>query len=464
MAFSYTEYAGDGVTRTFTFGFTGPDKGYIRDSDIVVLIDGIEDPNFQLTSNNSLEMDTAPADGSLIHIRRVMPKEAPYTDFQRGNKFGEDNLNNSFLQTLYTVHEFQDGWFPEGFAFLSKPKFPRGSDFLGADIDNAGVVYAQDIVVGPLELSASEVLDEAYNWAQYPYESPVPEGDGSEFSAYHYSVKADNSFQASDGARVLSETARDESVSAKDSSISAATSSESSREGSEAWAIHPEDTPVPVEYGGDGVSTFSALHWARKAELGSSGSGSSGFIAGMIMMWSGSTSSVPAGWALCDGENGTPDLTDRFIVGAGASYGVGDTGGSNDAVVVEHGHTGTASSGGSHTHTANADSAGSHNHTASTNTAGAHTHNIRDYSSGGSDLGVNSYGLNAGPLKSSSFIGSGGAHSHTVSIDSNGAHTHSVAVDSGGSHTHGVSVSNSGESGIGKNRPPYYALAFIIRL
>lgn len=48
---------------------------------------------------------------------------------------------------------------------------------------------------------------------------------------------------------------------------------------------------------------------------------------GTIMSWSGSLSRIPAGWKLCDGRNGTPDLRDRFIVGAGRKYGYGDTGG-----------------------------------------------------------------------------------------------------------------------------------------
>ena len=48
---------------------------------------------------------------------------------------------------------------------------------------------------------------------------------------------------------------------------------------------------------------------------------------GIITMWSGATNAVPSGWALCDGNNGTPNLKDRFIVGAGQSYGVGNTGG-----------------------------------------------------------------------------------------------------------------------------------------
>jgi hypothetical protein len=42
---------------------------------------------------------------------------------------------------------------------------------------------------------------------------------------------------------------------------------------------------------------------------------------GLIVMWSGSLGAVPAGWALCDGTNGTPDLRDRFIAGARGDYG-----------------------------------------------------------------------------------------------------------------------------------------------
>jgi hypothetical protein len=49
---------------------------------------------------------------------------------------------------------------------------------------------------------------------------------------------------------------------------------------------------------------------------------------GVIVLWSGSTGSIPSGWALCNGQNGTPNLTDRFVVGAGNSFGVAQVGGS----------------------------------------------------------------------------------------------------------------------------------------
>jgi len=63
---------------------------------------------------------------------------------------------------------------------------------------------------------------------------------------------------------------------------------------------------------------------------------------GCILLWSGSIGSIPSGFALCNGLNGTPDLRDRFVVGAGSTYAVDATGGSADAIVVSHTHTATS--------------------------------------------------------------------------------------------------------------------------
>jgi hypothetical protein len=70
---------------------------------------------------------------------------------------------------------------------------------------------------------------------------------------------------------------------------------------------------------------------------------------GVIVMWSGSVATIPTGWLLCDGANSTPDLRNRFIIGANADdAGVAktnvtgsatQTGGSKDAIVVSHTHT-----------------------------------------------------------------------------------------------------------------------------
>lgn len=55
---------------------------------------------------------------------------------------------------------------------------------------------------------------------------------------------------------------------------------------------------------------------------------------GVIVMWSGAANAIPEGWVLCDGKNGTPNLLDRFIVGAGGAYKVGETGGTNDVALT----------------------------------------------------------------------------------------------------------------------------------
>ena len=61
----------------------------------------------------------------------------------------------------------------------------------------------------------------------------------------------------------------------------------------------------------------------------------SAFVTGMIILWYGDTSNIPGGFVLCDGQNSTPDLRDRFIIGAGNNFSAGGTGGSNSVTLSE---------------------------------------------------------------------------------------------------------------------------------
>ena len=77
--------------------------------------------------------------------------------------------------------------------------------------------------------------------------------------------------------------------------------------------------------------------------------GVGGIPSGGIMIWSGNISSIPSGWVLCDGNNSTPDLRDRFVAGAGNSYAVNATGGKNTHTLTEseipsHNHSVTGGS------------------------------------------------------------------------------------------------------------------------
>lgn len=138
---------------------------------------------------------------------------------------------------------------------------------------------------------------------------------------------------------------------------------------------------------------------------------------GCILLWSGASGSIPATYYLCDGNNGTPDLRNRFIVGAGDAYSVNQTGGSADAIVVSHTHTATSTSvvtDPGHYHTANQVSLNS------------------TQANGGSFNGQN------GPLYT-------------------------------GTSTTGITVAttttnaSAGTSGTNANLPPYYALCYIMK-
>ena len=67
-----------------------------------------------------------------------------------------------------------------------------------------------------------------------------------------------------------------------------------------------------------------------------------GVPSGGIIIWSGAANAIPSGWYLCDGNNSTPNLSGKFVVGYSASdsdFDVGDTGGSKNATLVSHSHT-----------------------------------------------------------------------------------------------------------------------------
>jgi microcystin-dependent protein len=161
---------------------------------------------------------------------------------------------------------------------------------------------------------------------------------------------------------------------------------------------------------------------------------------GAIIMWSGSINDIPVGWALCDGSNGTPDLRDRFIVGAGGSYNVGNTGGEM-TVTLTTAHM------------------PSHNHGATTNSAGGHQHNITIHGTTASAnrliFGYSSGTLNTTDQRSGELLALEGGGNYAIPT---------VNCDSAGAHSHTVTVNNAGSGIPHENRPPYYALAYIMKL
>ena len=164
---------------------------------------------------------------------------------------------------------------------------------------------------------------------------------------------------------------------------------------------------------------------------------------GLITMWYGNIGSIPSGWLLCNGSNGTPDLRDRFIVGAGSSYAVSQIGGTAEAIVVSHTHTASSTS------SFSGNALGTHSHTA---TDLGHTHQYMMPSTTQQKPAGSGQGA---------FIGS------TDTATSTGFANISVVPISAGIPSGNVStsttISSTGSSGANANLPPYYALAYIMK-
>jgi hypothetical protein len=170
-------------------------------------------------------------------------------------------------------------------------------------------------------------------------------------------------------------------------------------------AVFSSTVTAPTPTTGDSSTKVATTAFVNNAVSG-------GLPSGCIVLWSGSVASIPSGWYLCNGSNGTPDLRNRFIVGAGSTYAVGGTGGSADAIVVSHTHTATDS---------------------------GHTHNVAIPAYAGTDAG-------------------GGAIA-----DGTSSPTSTIVNVTSNSGSASISVSTTGSSGTNANLPPYYALAYIMK-
>ncbi|CAB4167773.1 hypothetical protein UFOVP858_61 [uncultured Caudovirales phage] len=221
-------------------------------------------------------------------------------------------------------------------------------------------------------------------------------------------------------------------------------------------------TPVITGGTASGLTSVSVSGTATATTF----SGRGTIASGMIVIWSGSEASIPSGFVLCNGSSGTPDLRGDFVIGAGSTYAVGDTGGSNTISSVPahtHGFSGTSSSAGSHNHTTNLGTEGNHTHDFTVSNTGAHTHSINwrngDSSTGG---GGNRQGTTFSANLPSSV---GGSHSHSFSSNAGGSHNHSLTLSTAGAHTHAISgtTASTGNATVDV-RPPYYALCFIMKV
>ena len=168
------------------------------------------------------------------------------------------------------------------------------------------------------------------------------------------------------------------------------------------------------------TNTLTATNFAGS---GANLTGIEAFVTGMIILWSGAANAIPSGFVLCNGSNNTPDLRGRFVVGYAdndSDYDVNDTGGSKD-------------------NTLSVSQLPSHNHSFSGSASHNHTHTKATHPSG------------SGPEQNQS----GGPEDRTNFGDTGTTSTATVTISG--------TTGNQGSGSAIENRPPYYALCYIMK-
>lgn len=147
-----------------------------------------------------------------------------------------------------------------------------------------------------------------------------------------------------------------------------------------------------------------------------------------IAIWSGTIVDIPAGWLLCDGTNGTPDLTDCFVMGAGGAYAPGDVGGT-----AQHNHDGTVGG-----------------HVLTEAQIPAHRHfNVVP--------GIGDNALTAGNSLSQERTLGGDTQYIMNSAPGEASIGRTSATGGGAAHNHGLTIE------FADHLPPYFALAYIMK-
>lgn len=356
MSFSFTDSTGDGVTQTFPFSFEGVDKGYFDKDQVKVEVDSVRlvmDTDFELISQNTINIFTPPPVGVLVRILREVDATTPYAQFSRGVPFTADNVNRTNEQTLYLMQSLMDGFVPDGFYFKQVMNF--GGNKISGILD--GTEPDDVATFGQIQDINDRIdeVDDAIALAAAEADRATVEADRAETEADRSASEADDAaFHAADAL-----------VSRGQSYNNAVLAGE--------YAQSPEN--VPVSAGG-----FSALHYSKKAEetkdevdaIASDISMPNGLIAMFAM------AAIPVGYLYCNGQAvsrivysdlfdtiGTtfgagdgsttfnvPDLRDKFLVGDSVANPLGTTGGSastllDDANIPNHSHQWYNAGGGS---------------------------------------------------------------------------------------------------------------------
>lgn len=407
---SYVQYMGDGLTTDYAVPFR-----YLQKSHVDVMVDGESVP-FVWITDSQIQLSSPAGEGLVVEIRRSTPRGDRLVFFSDGSTDTALIKNINADQTFFVVQE----------------AFDYANATMAVTSDGSYSAQTRRIAevgdpVNPQDVTTRSWVQGTYHDGKNAHQERLASEAARDLSEQYRNTAQEHRDAAAASASAAS-SSESNAASSEASAASSATSAGASKDKAQAWASQETGEVEP--------GLKSALQYAQDAQAAADSVDTARLVpTGVILMWSGTISTIPEGWALCDGTNGTPDLRNRFIVGAGASYAEGATGGATSK---------TTSTDGAHTHSISVSVGG---HTLALSRIPSHSHSyVRGAgtwnTSGGSDSDAS-----AGNRKANSY--------NSASAGSSYSHSHSGSGSSGsaGGHSHTVNVV-----------PPYYALALIMKL
>ncbi|WP_019572160.1 MULTISPECIES: phage tail fiber protein [unclassified Thioalkalivibrio] len=408
MALARVQYLqGSPGTKVFVVPFP-----YINRFHVKVSVNGVE-VDFKWLNGTTIELEEMPEENDVIDIVRETDRETLLVDFQDGSTMTEAQLDLASRQSFYLAQEAfdltastlavaNDGSYSASFRRITNLLYPQ------TDVDAANVQYVKDVLTSSKDAFEERVKAETARTETY--------------AARDLTLTYRNTANQH---RLTAEAHRDTANQHRLDAAASAVYSDAQADRAEVEA----DRSLSEANRAEGEADRSRDEADRAQALADSLESVPG---GAMVMWPHAVSLIPAGWVLCDGTNGTPDMRGLFPVGAGGGYSLGATGGANTK---------------SHSH---GDNFSVDNHTLNNSRIPSHRHQ------GGHVLSTSDlagYGTTSGTSRPR----------HTGSTSgSRNSYPWSNYTGNGDAHAHGLSGSVS--SATIDVRPPYRAIHFIMKL
>ena len=257
MPLSYNQYVGDGTTKTFNLGFDYIDKSHVE-----VRVDGTP-VSFTWLSTYQVQTTTAPANGAIVDVRRVTPRDELLVEFMDGSVLVETDLNLATIQSFFLAQEAfdqgeaslavtPDGHYSAGLRRITMvldPVNDRDVVTKGWVLNTNNTSVAQGIAARDAAIAAKNAAETARSGA----ETARAGAETAKTAAEAAKTAAETARAGAETAKADAETAKSNAANSASAAASSAASAEAAKDAAEAAQSAAEDAADRAEQAAAGV-------------------------------------------------------------------------------------------------------------------------------------------------------------------------------------------------------------------